>query len=228
MSQRPAVSVDAPVTPQQLGRWLLQCEKQAAEVAALMHDELGGLLTVAAMHLQQPRLSADARDAVLQAVRRAADVNRAATLRLHPPLLQHLGPGVALQVAVDALCRQSGVQPTIRLGEALPVAPFAIAMALYRCGLQAVANALAHAGSDCIRLQLDCDDHQWHLQVADQGVGCEPARAIAAGGSLGVLGAWFSALGGRLQLRTAPGAGCCVEGWLPTTVRAAAGDAARS
>ena len=228
MTALPAVPVDAPVSPQQLARWLLQGEQQAAEVAALLHDELGGLLTVAGMHLQRPRLSADVRDAVLQSVRRAAELNRAATLRLHPPLLQHLGPGVALQVAVDALCRQSGVQPRIRLGEALPVAPFAIATALYRCGLQAVANALAHARSDRISLQLDCDGGQWHLQVADEGVGCDPAAAIAAGGSLGLFGAWFGALGGRLQLRAAPGAGCRVEGWLPATVRAEAGDAMRS
>lgn len=228
MNPLPAVPVDAPVTPQQLARWLLQGEQQAAEVAALLHDQLGGLLTVAGMHLQRSRLSADARDAVLQSVRRAAEVNRAATLRLHPPLLQHLGPGVALQVAVDARCRQAGVQPLIELGETLPVAPFPIAMALYRCGLQAVENALAHARSDCISLQLDCDGQQWHLQVTDQGVGCDPATAIAAGGSLGLFGAWFGALGGRLQLCAAPGAGCRVEGWLPVTVRAATGDATRS
>jgi len=228
VSELPAVPVAAQVTPQQLARWLLQGEQQAAEVAALLHDELGGLLTVASMHLQQPRLSADARDAVLQAVRRAADVNRAASLRLHPPLLQHLGPGIALQVGVDALCRQAGVQPTIRLGEALPAASFDIAMALYRCGLQAAANALAHAGVDRLSLQLDCDGQQWHLQVSDEGVGCEPAHAIAVGGSLGLYGAWFSALGGRLQLCAAPGAGCRVEGWLPAPVRAAAGDAVRS
>ena len=91
------------------------------------------------------------------------------------------------------------------LGDQLSAAQEAALCALYGLPLTDAQRALAG----------QCAGGAWRLHVEDNGTGCEPAAAAAAGGSLCALAAWLKGLGGGLRLESAPHQGCRIELWLP-------------
>ena len=195
-------------------RWFARIEAQNAAIARQLHGELGGLLTVAGMHLQR-RSSAAVRMALQQAVQRAAALNREVVGQLYPQLLEHLGLVATLQIALQARCDAAGFRLDLQLPESVADLTHTSVLALYRGAMQAIDNVVMHASADAVQLGLQCAGGEWRLHVEDNGTGCEPAAAAAAGGSLCALAAWLKGLGGGLRLESAPHQGCRIELWLP-------------
>jgi len=208
--QRSATHFDAPPDAAVWARWFARIEAQNAAIARLLHGELGGLLTVAGMHLQR-RSSA----AVRTALQQAAALNREVVGQLYPQLLEHLGLVATLQIALQARCDAAGFRLDLQLPESVADLTHTGALALYRGAMQAIDNVVMHASADAVQLGLQCAGGAWRLHVEDNGTGCEPAAAAAAGGSLCALAAWLKGLGGGLRLESAPHQGCRIELWLP-------------
>jgi signal transduction histidine kinase len=82
----------------------------------------------------------------------------------------------------------------------------AIDTAVYRVAQEGLANAARHAGARCVALRLQVARGELTLQIEDDGRGFEPATRTRG---LGLLGAAerAAALGGELQVSSAPGAG---------------------
>ena len=212
--QRSATDFDAPPDAAVWARWFARIEAQNAAIARLLHGELGGLLTVAGMHLQR-RSSAAVRTALQQAVQHAAALNREVVGQLYPQLLEHLGLVATLQIALQARCDAAGFRLDLQLPESVADLTHTGALALYRGAMQAIDNVVMHASADAVQMGLQCAGGAWRLHVEDNGTGCEPAAAAAAGGSLCALAAWLKGLGGGLRLESAPHQGCRIELWLP-------------
>ena len=218
--QRSTVAFEVPAAEACWARWLSRIESEHASIAQLLHGELGGLLTVAGLHLQR-RATASARATLQQVLQRAAAINRQAAERLYPQLLEHLGLMVTLQVALQQRGDQVGLRIECLLPETpAPLAP-AAAVAMYRCAMEAIDNVVAHAAVEWVQVQMIWDSQRCQLQVSDAGRGCDPSAAAAQGGSLCALAMWMRGLGGGLSVESSPQDGCTLRAWLPTLSTAA-------
>jgi signal transduction histidine kinase len=82
-----------------------------------------------------------------------------------------------------------------------------------------VNNARKHAPGAPVRLRLSTDEGRLRLTVRDEGPGWE-AHAGAHGRGLRNMASRIAAVRGQLEVRTTPGRGTAVEGWVPLPVPA--------
>jgi signal transduction histidine kinase len=93
--------------------------------------------------------------------------------------------------------------------------PPSIEATVYFCCLEALQNAARHAGPGArATVHIWEDEQRLHFEVADDGVGFDSANG-SRGAGLANLGDRIGALGGRSMVRSAPGAGATVGGWVP-------------
>jgi len=82
---------------------------------------------------------------------------------------------------------------------------------LYRLAQQAIVNAVQHAQPQSIDLRLSQTDREFKLTIDDDGVGFNPAAVSGDGLGLRIMTLRAKILGGRLEIRSTPGTGTCVE-----------------
>jgi PAS domain S-box-containing protein len=125
---------------------------------------------------------------------------------IHPAVLTDRG----LDAALEGLAARTPVPVELdRVGRRLP-AP--IEAAAYYVVSEAVANVVKHGHASSIRVDLEAENGTFRVQVSDDGVGGADA---AAGSGLRGLADRVSALDGRLELESPPGAGTRVTAELP-------------
>jgi signal transduction histidine kinase len=194
-------------------------ESERLALARELHDELGQrcsaiLIETACLR----RCSADDRAALLGAAARADMAAQSLyqlvggmLRRLRPADLDALGLVAALQQLCESWEERSGVACVFHFdgvaqaqAEALPER---VNIAVYRVAQEALTNVARHANASRVRLVLarEAASHL-RLTIADDGRGMDPARATRG---LGLLGAAerAAALGGELNVDSAPGEG---------------------
>jgi signal transduction histidine kinase len=128
---------------------------------------------------------------------------------IYPPLLADLGLAAALgaqasksmvPVAVDA----DGVGRFAQDAEA----------AVYFCCLEALQNTAKYAHATQIRICLRAQNGTLGFTVSDDGAGYD-ARRTPLGSGLRNMADRLAALGGRLEVQSAPGQGTAITGHLP-------------
>ena len=170
------------------------------------------------------RLTADAaatlvtRDAVraaseLDTVRRlaaeATEELRAIVVGLRPIDLAGDGLDVALRKQAELLDRVH--RPAVRFaGGPVPRLPAAREEAAYRIAQEALHNALRHAAADLITVTVRAANGSVVLEVTDDGRGFDPATPSRQFG-LASMRDRARAAGGRLDVRSRPGAGTTVR-----------------
>jgi signal transduction histidine kinase len=145
-----------------------------------------------------------------------------ATMREMQALLLELRPialgEAGLVPALEELCRgyreRLGVDVAADL-EPL-VLPTASEHALLRVAQEAMANAAKHADAKVIRLGLHARDERVTLEVADDGIGFDPAiDGATVGLGLRAMSERVSELEGELVVDAAPGRGTTVRATIP-------------
>lgn len=198
-------------------------ESERRALARELHDEIGQCCTALRLETAFMRRAGD-RAAVLAAAERADATAqsidrlvRGLLHRLRPAQLDLLGLVPALQELCESWELRSGVGCVFHHegadGECDCDEPTAIA--IYRVAQEALTNVMRHAQASAVRVVLARSANgELRLTVRDDGVGLDPARPR---GGLGLLGAEerAAALGGRLALVSAPGAGVRLELSLP-------------
>lgn len=120
---------------------------------------------------------------------------------------------------VAALRDELGEDPQVQLdtaGVAVDRFPPEVEAAVYFCCLESVNNARKYAGGApvCVRLHR-ADDHLLFV-VEDEGRGWDPeTRSDSLGRGVRNMTSRIAAVGGHLEVRSAPGAGTRVEGRIP-------------
>ena len=139
---------------------------------------------------------------------------------IYPPLLRDRG-------LADAL-RDVAVRGPIAIrvaDEGIGRCPALIETAIYYCSLEAIQNAVKHAGSDAhVTVTLGRDAEGVHFTVADDGLGMD-TRGRSDGAGLTGMRDRIGAVGGELQVVSSPGRGTSVRGTIPDV---GAGDALRA
>jgi len=127
---------------------------------------------------------------------------------IYPPLLADLG----LAAALSAQASKSPLPVTIeadgigRLGQDIEAA-------VYFCCLEALQNTAKHAHATAARIWLQAHNDSLRFAVTDDGTGYD-AHRIAMGSGLRNMADRLAALGGRLQIQSAPAHGTTITGHL--------------
>ena len=144
--------------------------------------------------------------------REALDELRTLILGLRPAELERDGLAGALGKEVEMLRRVHGVEIELQADGALDGSSDRD-RAVLRIAHEALHNALRHARADHVRVALHERDGGLVVEVTDDGVGFEPDRAQLRSRHLGLTSMEERAreLGGRLEIRSAPGDGTTVR-----------------
>jgi signal transduction histidine kinase len=134
---------------------------------------------------------------------------------IYPPLLADKG----LPAALEAQARKSPIPVTVqpdgvgRYGQD-------VESAVYFCCLEALNNVAKYADASSVEIRLRQNDGELRFEVADDGVGFEPGATTRGTGLQGIADR-LDALGGRFEIRTAPGKGTTLVGLVPSPTREA-------
>ena len=139
---------------------------------------------------------------------------------IYPPLLADLG----LVAALNAQAGKSAVPVTVQAA-GIGRFPQDTEAAVYFCCLEALQNIAKYARASAARISLSAADGTLTFALCDDGAGYD-AASTPLGAGLRNMADRLAALGGRLEVRSAPGAGTTVTGQLPVVAAAAARPAA--
>jgi signal transduction histidine kinase/integral membrane sensor domain MASE1 len=209
---------------QDLSRQLLEAqEAERRRIAHELHDEAGQLL--ASVHLALETtiigLPPQFREGFHQ-VRSHLDAVetqlRCLAHELRPTLLDDLGLLPALQTLVQRVAERTGLYIRVDSTIAGRLAP-AVETALYRIMQEGLTNITKHAAATHVDLRLWRDDVWVHGLLRDDGAGftVEHVMGRTEPRGLGLLGIQerLEALGGTLQIISAPGLGTTLQITLP-------------
>ena len=131
---------------------------------------------------------------------------------IYPPLLADLGLGAALQ----AQARKAALPVTVEA----PVGryPQQAEAAVYFCVLEALQNAAKYAQASAAQVTVSQDGQYLVFTVTDDGTGFDPAATPMGTGLQGITDR-LAALGGTVNLTSAPGRGTQVTGRIPASAR---------
>jgi signal transduction histidine kinase len=142
----------------------------------------------------------------------AAENLRTLAHGIYPTVLRERGlvdalHSVAMTAPIGIEVRDDGI------GRSSP----AVEAAIYFCALEAIQNATKHAGPNVrVEVNLTRRHKAIHFSISDDGVGMA-TRALPDGIGLVSMKDRVGAVGGRLDILSAPGAGTRVEGTIPVT-----------
>jgi signal transduction histidine kinase len=128
---------------------------------------------------------------------------------IYPPLLADQG----LVAALTAQARKSPIPVSVE-ANGIGRFPQDAEAAVYFCALEALQNVAKYAGASQATVHLDRRDGHLGFEVADDGVGFDPAAKGEGTGMQGMADR-LAALGGGLSVTSSPGAGTKVTGTVP-------------
>ena len=128
---------------------------------------------------------------------------------IYPPLLADQG----LAAALEAQARKSPVPVTVA-ADGVGRFPQEVEAGVYFCCLEALQNVAKYSGAAHAVVRLVLGDRELQFSVEDNGSGFDPA-ATPRGAGLQNMADRIAALGGTLEVRSAPGQGTTVTGRVP-------------
>jgi signal transduction histidine kinase len=192
-------------------------DEERRKIERNIHD--GAQQQLVAISVQLKLLSAQIDRDVESAKALAGRLQEAATSALedlrdlargiYPPLLADKG----LVAALDSQARKSLVPVAIE-PDGVGRYPQEIEAAVYFSCLEALQNVAKYAGASRATIRLGDEDGRLRFEVNDDGGGFDPSQ-VGYGTGLQGMADRLDALGGRLQVNAAPGAGTTIVGTLP-------------
>ena len=193
-------------------------EKERLSLRRELHDDLGAMLTGVALGLDAVGNRLTAGSPAAEQLSRVRVVVSAAVVDLRriidglrPPALDEVGLVGAIR---DRLFALSNGGPRLEVdAESLPALPPEVEVACYHVAVEAVHNAVRHAGASRVTVTLAIANGQLDLTVTDDGHGIQSATGNGQG--LATMRQRVEEIGGRLDLETGAG-GTTVSATLPT------------
>jgi signal transduction histidine kinase len=148
--------------------------------------------------------------------RESLDELRSLIMGLRPPELERDGLEGALRKELEMVAHVHGIEIEFEVDGATdgkaPDGNGEREFAILRIAHEALNNAVRHAHADHVTVRLSQRPDRVTVEVRDDGVGFEPDRAEVRSRHLGLTSMEERArdLGGRLEIRSAPGAGTTV------------------
>ncbi len=206
---------------------LLQARQELAaleernRLARELHDAVkqqifaaGMQIAAARQHLaQQPRQAQAALEQAEDLIQQAQQELTALIRELRPAALAGRGLVPALREYLAQWEAQTGITADLQVQGQRPL-PLEVEQALFRVAQEALSNAARHSGARKVVVRLTWTPAAVTLEVRDDGQGFDPTRA-RQGLGLHSMAERVQALGGTLQVDSAPGAGTRVVASVP-------------
>jgi signal transduction histidine kinase len=194
--------------------------KERNRLARDLHDSVMQSLYGVTMYAEAAarQLASGARDlttSYLHEIRDTAQESlremRLLIFELRPPILKREGLVTALRARLEAVEDRVGMQTEFKVDGCGPLSP-EIEKDLYRVAQEALNNVLKHAQASRVSVRLCQRNEIVTLEIADDGVGFDPAAAREKGG-FGLRGMQerVTRLGGRLTVQSHPGKGTQIK-----------------
>ena len=225
------------------GQRALAILKEREQLARELHDSIGQVLGYTGFQLEAVQVHVSAGQAALEAgqpaqagkpleqaqsqLARLSNIVAEAHADLREVILNlRLAPSeqheffATLQQYMHGFSQNYGIQAELTLGPGTGQASFEMGMQLqlFRIIQEALSNARKHAGASRVQVVFEKQDARLLIRIEDNGQGFDPAQVSSAGGrhlGLRFMRERAEAIGGSLQVHTAPGAGTRVELDLP-------------
>jgi signal transduction histidine kinase len=136
---------------------------------------------------------------------------------IYPPLLADLG----LAAALGAQASKSPLPVTLQ-ADGIGRFPQQTEAAVYFCCLEALQNIAKYAHATRARICLQGQNGTLRFTVSDDGAGYDTSHTPLGSGQRNISDR-LAALGGRLEVRSAPSQGTTITGHLPVPSRTPAG-----
>jgi PAS domain S-box-containing protein len=130
--------------------------------------------------------------------------------QLRPPILEEVGLVGALQQRLDSVEQRASVETRLLTEGDVDQIPHAVEEQLFHIALQALNNALWHAGATAVTVRIQTQESRGVLSVEDNGIGFDPA-APSAGMGLGTMRERAAVIGGEMSITSTPQQGTKVE-----------------
>ena len=164
-------------------------EQERSRIARELHDDVSQQLALLAVELNQwdhrtpddPALQ----DHVEHAKRRISDIAhdvQSLSHQLHSSKLEYLGLVAAARSLAREISEKSSVNVEFVENGLSRRLPKEVSLALFRILQQALHNAVAHSGTNEIKVRLWEHSDYVHLVVQDQGRGFDPSAALQSAG----------------------------------------------
>jgi signal transduction histidine kinase len=201
-------------------------ERQRRGIATTLHDAVGHRLAVAVMKLRgllEEGANGHAAPHITRAcelIEQSIQYTRSLTLQLSPPILHEMGLSPALEWLAEQVQQETGLLVSVvDDGQPKPTDE-QIRPLLFNSARELLVNVVKHARAHAARMAIERDGAFVRLVVADDGIGCDGASALAAstsGFGLFNIRERLAHLGGAFELGSEPGGGCRVTLTAPLT-----------
>jgi two-component system sensor histidine kinase NreB len=189
-------------------------EQQAKRIARSLHDEAGQFLTAA-----YTAVAAAARHSLPAGAEHLRDVKhhldqieeqlRRLAHELRPRILDDLGLVPALEFLAEGVELRSGISVILETSVRQRLVPV-VETTVYRVMHEALANVSRHSRAGRVVVRVEQRERALRCSVSDDGIGFDPSVIAGLGeerfGLIG-MGDQLAALGGSLEIKTAPGCG---------------------
>jgi signal transduction histidine kinase len=183
-------------------------EREKANLARELHDELGGLLVGARMdiswaeqHLAVSDVDMKQRlNRVQQNLSAGIDLKRRIIEELRPTLLDNVGFIAALRWQLKDTCGRAGLKCTEYYPDEEPKLTSDASIALFRIAQGAFTNITKHAGAKSVEVALDIDDDNLILRITDDGKGISNGSGTRGGSSMASMRHRVLALDGSFDV----------------------------
>jgi len=165
-----------------------------------------GARTAQAMWETDKAVTKESIDYVLMLAEAALVEMRALIFELRPESLENEGLVTVLSKQGAALKTRHGLDVEIDLCDEPPL-PLKYKESLYRIAREALHNIIKHAGATRVTLRLKHASPYVMLEIADNGVGFNPAQEFPGHLGLQSMRERIVHLGGEMHLNSTPGAG---------------------
>ena len=199
-------------------------EEERRHLARELHDQIGQALTAAKINLQaaleEPDHAKSKRIHETTAIlERLLGQVRQISLNLRPSTLDDLGLVPALRSLLDEQGRLASVAVRFSAKNMPENLDPEIQTTCFRIAQEAITNAVRHARSTQIRVDLSHENGNLRLQIRDNGTGFDAESAQAQTIGLGLVGMKERAalVGGRTRIMASRGKGATVDVTLPLT-----------
>ena len=208
-----------------LSRVVAAQEEERRRIAGEIHDDSVQVMSAVGIRLEMlHRQATDERqievvEQLQRTVRNAVDRLRQLMFELRPPALDRDGLVAAVRMYLEQSRRESGLEVTLK--HRLFTDPDqATRLALYRIVQEAVTNVRKHAEAKAATVTIEEREGGTFIRVADDGVGFDASNGSPPGHlGLSAMREHAEIAGGRLSIRSRPGAGTSVEVWVPAQER---------
>jgi signal transduction histidine kinase len=194
--------MDRPAAVDRLAAMLLEKDSRATEVARLLHDTAGPMLSAIGFHLHTLGGDKEAAAEIGGYLEQVIENVRLACNKLQTNVVERTGLPLAIELLAERLRNETGLQIRLTLDAKRRLRP-AVAHAVYRIMELALENVARHSGAAEAAVHLSVTETGLEGSIQDRGCGfaAKRTRTYPPGTGLVLMEAY--AVGADLQLRVA-------------------------